>query len=64
MSFVRTVEGDLIALWDIKKIYVLEHEGGGHSTMAQLRDGATIELARDYSIASLARALDPVRANR
>ena len=63
MNFVRTIDDDLIALWDIKKIYTLDHEGGGHSTMALMRDGETIiELARDYSIAILARALDPVRA--
>jgi hypothetical protein len=64
MGFVRTANGDLVALWDIKKIYVLEHEGGGHSTMALMRDGETLELARDYTIAALARALDPVRASR
>jgi hypothetical protein len=65
MNFLRTIDGDLVALWDVKKIYSLDHEGGGYSTMAQLRDGETIvELARDYSIATLARALDPVRASR
>jgi hypothetical protein len=36
-----------------------DHGGGGHSVMAVLCDGETvIELARDYSIALLARALD------
>ena len=66
MTFVRTRDGDLVALWDVKKIYSLEHEGGGWiRPWPKLRDGETIvELARDYSIATLARALDPVRASR
>ncbi len=65
MGFVRTREGDLIALYDTKKIYDLEHEGGGHTTMALMRDGETIiELARHYTIAGLAKVLDPARASR
>jgi hypothetical protein len=65
LTFVRTRDGDLIALWDIKKIYSLEHDGGGCTVMAVMRaDGELIELARDYTIAALARVLDPVRASR
>jgi hypothetical protein len=65
MTFVRTRDGDLIALWDIKKIYSLEHDGSGQTIMAVMRaDGELVELARDYTIAGRAKVLDPVRACR
>jgi hypothetical protein len=62
MNFVRTREGHLIAVVDIMKFYELEHAGGGRTVMAVVRtDSEPIELARDYSIDRLAKALDPVR---
>jgi hypothetical protein len=63
--FVRTRSGDLISLVDVCRIYAVEHAGGGNSLVAVRRaDGVLVELARDYTIESLARALDPVRASR
>jgi hypothetical protein len=59
------VWADLVALIDIARFYEIEHAAGcGHSTMAVLRSGDSVELARDYSIAGLAKVLDPVRASR
>jgi hypothetical protein len=60
MGFVRTSEGDLIALWDVKKIYSLDHEGGGYTVMAIMRNGETVQLCRSYSMESLTRALAPL----
>ena len=65
MGFVRTHDGDLISLIDIRRIYAIEHEGGGCTVMAVMRaDGEVVELARDYTIVGLAKVLDPVRASR
>ena len=61
MGFVRTAAGDLISLVDVKRIYAIEHQGGGWSTFAVMRDDELVELARDYSMAALAKVLDPVR---
>ena len=65
MGFVRTASGDLVSLVDVSRLYTVEHQGGGHTIVAVLRsDGTLVKLARDYTIESLARALDPVRASR
>jgi hypothetical protein len=65
MGFVRTKDGDLISLIDVRKIYALEHSGGGCTVVAVMRaDDELVELARDYNIDCLAKALDPVRASR
>jgi hypothetical protein len=65
VNFLRTADESLIALFDIKRIYSLDREGGGCVITAVMRaDDALVELARDYTLASLARALDPVRASR
>jgi hypothetical protein len=65
MGFVRTREGDLISLIDVRKIYALNHEGGGCTVMAVMRaNDELVELARDYNIDCLAKVLDPVRASR
>jgi hypothetical protein len=61
VNFLRTAAGDLIALVDVRRIYTIEHSGGGYSTIAVMRDDELVELARDYSIDRLAKALDPVR---
>jgi hypothetical protein len=65
-QILSAVAGGLSALRvDGLRSHQREQGGGGHSVMAVLCDGETvIELARDYSIALLARALDPVRASR
>lgn len=63
--FLRTREGDLIALIDVRKIFDIEHADGSHTTLAVMRaDNEAIELACDYNIASLAKVLDPIRASR
>jgi hypothetical protein len=62
---LRTKSNELISLVDVARIYSVEHETGGQTIVAVLRgSGMQVELARDYSIAGLARALDPVRASR
>jgi hypothetical protein len=63
--FVRTKSNELISLVDIARLYEIEHPAGGRTVVAVLRgSGVQVELARDYSIAALARALDPIRAGR
>ena len=63
--FLRTKSNELISLVDVARIYSVEHETGGQTIVAVLRgSGVQVELARDYSMAALARSLDPVRAAR
>jgi hypothetical protein len=64
MTFLRDSKGSLVAIWDIRKIHDFEREDGSHSTLALMRDGEIIELARDYSLPALAKVLDPTRASR
>jgi hypothetical protein len=59
MNFLRTQSETLIAIVDVAQIFELDH-----TIIAVLRDGTRVRLARDYSMAALARALDPVRASR
>ena len=60
MSFLRTYSETLIAIVDVAQIFELE-ENGARTIVAVLRDGTRVRLARDYSMAALAKALDPVR---
>jgi hypothetical protein len=65
MGFVRTAAGDtLIALIDVRKIVERPHEGGGHTVVAERRDGSVVTLERGYSLETLCRALDPTHARR
>ena len=63
--FLRTKTTELISLVDIARLYEIEHAAGRRTVIAVLRgSGVQVELARDYSIAALARSLDPLRASR
>jgi hypothetical protein len=63
MGFVRTHSGELVSLAYVAKIFSVERPDGA-CIVAVLRDYTQIILARDYSLASLAAALDPTRARR
>jgi hypothetical protein len=60
MNFLRTHSETLIAIVDVAQIFERE-ENGARTIIAVLRDGTRARLARDYSMAALAKALDPVR---
>ena len=65
LSFLRTKSNELISLVDVARIYSVEHETGGQTIVAVLRGGSVqVELARDYSMAGLAKVLDPTRGSR
>lgn len=64
MTFVRTDDGNLISLVDVRKIFSVGIRYGSHTVAAPMHGGETVKLARDYTIESLRRVFDPVRAHR
>jgi hypothetical protein len=62
--FIRTQTGELIAMACIAAFFEDEHADKSRRVIAVLHTGRHVPIARDYSIAALAKALDPVRAAR
>ena len=66
MQFVRTNDGDLIkaSSTSAESTPLSTKAAGCHRHGRHAGDGETLELARDYCLASLARALDPDAGRR